>query len=133
MKKIKDAVVISSKQFNNLFKGLRNPLEDPFDFVEATCEDGLQYHIWKDRRNGKKYAVRQISTVYFGLNDIPKHKVNEFCEIVEKEGACNASWDCTGRTLHLSLANQLAKMLPQYEFEVGYNYKCIAHKPGKEK
>lgn len=132
MKKINEAAVITSKQFNRMCAAVPFDDKDPFEFVDSVNDNGSQYHIWKDVRNGRKYAVKQIKTVHFGLNSIPQEKVDEFIAIVEREGSCQASWGCTGRTLHLSLAQQLKKMLPQYEFELGYNYKCIANKRGKE-
>lgn len=91
-------------------------------------EDGLLYRIWKDERTGKEYAVREIRTVHMGFNSNEEGKVDEFIAIVEREGECLASWGVTGRTMHGILAQQLAKELPQYEFEIGYNYHCLARK-----
>lgn len=69
-----------------------------------------------------------MTTIHFGLNSIPDEKVKEFVDAVEKDGSAEASWECTGRTLHQILASQLADKLPQYRFEIGYNYECKAYK-----
>ena len=54
--------------------------------------------------------------------------VRKFKDAVERYGIASASWGVTGRTLHQILAYELADALPDYEFEIGYNYKCIARK-----
>lgn len=70
------------------------------------------------------------TTIHMGLNtsdrdgDLWTSKVNEVREVVEKDGIAEASWGCTGRTLHEMLACQLEKALPEYHFDIGYNYKC---------
>ena len=98
---------------------------EPVRKVEA---GGLLYGIWRDRRTGKEYAVREIRSVSMGFNSNEAGKVDEFVAIVEREGECKARWGVTGRTMHEILAHQLAKELPQYEFEIGYNYHCVARK-----
>lgn len=91
-------------------------------------EDGSVYNIWQDTRTGEEFAVWEPRTVHFGLNSIPEDKVQELVEIVESEGEASASWGCDGRTLHQMLANQLARMLPQYHFDIGYDYRCNVSK-----
>lgn len=91
-------------------------------------EDGRMYTRYTDKRTGKKFAVWEPRTVHFGLNSIPEEKVQELVEIVEREGGAQASWSCTGRTLHQMLANRLASMLPQYSFDIDYNYRCNVSK-----
>ena len=73
--------------------------------------------------------------VSFGLNLEPQDgqewedKVKEFADVVEKNGVARAVWSCTGRTRHEMHSRQLARSLPQYEFEIGYDsYLCIARK-----
>lgn len=71
-------------------------------------------------------------TVHMGLNSITPEKVEELKLLVEENGEAEASWGCTGRTLHYNLALQLADMLPDYDFEIDYDhYKCICRKRGK--
>ena len=130
MKKIGTAKVITKEQLNELLESTHREYE--IEYSTGIEVDGLRYSMWKDNRDGKEYAVREYRTVYFGLNSIPQDKVDEFIAIVEREGGCCASWDCTGRTLHHALACDLQRMLPQYEFEVGYNYRCFAQKPQQE-
>lgn len=90
--------------------------------------DGLLYSIWSDKGSGAAYAVKEIRTVHMGFNSNLPGKVEELVEIVEREGACRASWGVDGRTMHQILARELAKELPQYEFEITYNYGCTARK-----
>ena len=102
--------------------------EQFFDWLGTNEVDGLLYTVWKDKRTGIEYAVREIRTVRMGFNSNEEGKVEEFISIVEREGACQASWGVTGRTMHLYLANQLAKSLPQYEWVCTENYGCTATK-----
>ena len=97
---------------------------------ERDCE-GRLYDIWKDKRTGHLYGVQIVRTVHMGFNSNDEGKVEEFVSIVEREGACKASWGVTGRTKHLMLAEQLAASLPQYEWELDYDrYLCKAMKKG---
>lgn len=88
--------------------------------------DGLLFSVYLDKRLGKRYGVRTVRSVHMGFNSNEEGKVEEFVAIVEREGACKATWGVTGRTMHQILAGQLAKLLPQYEWEIGYNYECKA-------
>lgn len=74
---------------------------------------------------------KELTTVHMGLNTSPydkehwQEKLDEVKRVVESEGAARASWGCTGRTLHLYLANQLKEALPEYEFNIEYErYLC---------
>lgn len=90
--------------------------------------DGKRYGVWQDKRTGEEFAIREIRTVHMGFNTNEEGKVDEFIAIVEREGECYASWGVTGRTMHGLLAEKLARELPQYDFEIGYNYHCLARK-----
>ena len=90
---------------------------------------GLLYGTWQDTRTKQTYVVQEVRTVHMGFNSNEEGTVEEFVRIVEREGACKASWGVTGRTKHLMLANELAKSLPQYDWEVDYDmYGCKATK-----
>lgn len=71
-----------------------------------------------------------IPTIHMGLNtsksdgDLWDSKVNEVRKAVEEVGIASASWGCTGRTLHHILACQLQEALPEYDFDITYNYGC---------
>ena len=90
--------------------------------------DGLLYSIWSDKGSGIMYAVQEIRTVHMGFNSNRPEKIGELTGIVEREGACKASWGVSGRTLHQMLARELKEELPQYEFEITYNYGCTVRK-----
>ena len=96
----------------------------PWDGYEE--RDNLLFSVFPDKRTGKRYGVRTIRSVYMGFNSNEEGKVEEFVAIVEREGACKATWGVTGRTMHQILAGQLANSLPQYDWEIGYNYVCKA-------
>lgn len=53
---------------------------------------------------------------------------DEIVSVVENEGECKLSWSCTGRTLHEILSRQWADAMPEYDFEIGYNYHCVVRK-----
>lgn len=99
---------------------------EPVDEVDGA--DGLLYTIWEDKRTGKQYAVKKARTVHMGFNSYEPETIEKLVEIVEREGECKASFGVTGRTMHEILAHQLAKELPQYDFEIGYNYHCLVSK-----
>ena len=90
--------------------------------------DGLLCIVYEDIRTHTRYASREIRTIHMGFNYNEEGKVEEFVAVVEREGACHASWGVTGRTMHMILAGQLADSLPQYDWEIGYNYLCKATK-----
>lgn len=90
--------------------------------------DGRLFSVYRDERSGKRYGVPTIRSVHMGFNSNEEGKVEEFAAIVEREGACKATWGVTGRTMHHILACRLADLLPQYDWEIGYNYECKAIK-----
>lgn len=47
---------------------------------------------------------------------------------IEEDGACRLSWECSGRTRHQMHAEQWENALPEYKFEIGYNYECKVNK-----
>ena len=123
-----NAQIISAEKVKELFE---EEDRDNKEYIEWLCtkeEDGLLYNLFRDRRTGKEYAARETRSVYMGFNSNEPGKEEEFVEIIEREGACKASWGVTGRTMHSILAHQLAEKYPQYRFEIGYNYKCKAYK-----
>lgn len=121
--------LITREELQALFDEQQDVGREFIDFLRRTkSEDGSTYDIWQDKRTGETFAVWQPRTVYFGLNDIPEEKVQELIRIVEREGEARASWSCDGRTRHQMLACQLARMLPQYSFDIGYDYRCNVSK-----
>jgi 3-oxoacyl-ACP reductase-like protein len=55
----------------------------------------------------------------------------EIHKVMEEEGACELSWECTGRTRHQMHAEQWKEALPEYSFKIGYNYECkVSQKEG---
>lgn len=76
-----------------------------------------------------------MKTIDFGLNtdkysgDTWKVLVEAFRQAVEADGEASASWDCQGRTRHFSNAKMLESELPQYKFDISFEYyKCVAKK-----
>ena len=94
------------------------------------CEEieGFLYSIWSDDRTGKQFAVREIRSVHMGFNSNEPGKEEKFVNIIEREGACKATWGVTGRTMNKILAQRLANLYPQYRFVIGDNYECTAYK-----
>lgn len=82
----------------------------------------------------KKVKEVPIQVVSFGLNLDPYMKgwitkVEEFRQVVEKNGVACASWSCEGRTRHEMHSRQLAAALPQFDFDIRYaSYHCVARK-----
>lgn len=100
-----------------------------FDTVNFEKEiDGNLYTIQKDTRNDSLYAVPTMKSIHMGFNSNEEGKLEEFIATIEKYGECKASWGVTGRTMHEILASRLAKELPQYDFEIEYNYHCVGRK-----
>ena len=121
--------IISMEKLTDMFEEEEKCRRSYLDLVGRQEIDGLLYDVYEDNRTGKKYAAWQPRTVHMGFNSNEPGKVEEFIAIVEREGACNASWGVTGRTAHLILANKLRESLPQYDWEVSYeHYGCKAKK-----
>lgn len=82
-------------------------------------------------------------TIYMGLNTDPIFELSEgsaysqktvdfaldlkkqIHEVMEAEGECDLSWECTGRTRHEIHAHNWAHVLPEYNFAIDYqSYGC---------
>jgi len=121
--------VITKEELNAIYEEGERVGKELVEWLEfREGDDGRQYDLFLDKRKKTKFAVWRPRTVFFGLNTIPEDKLQEFVELVEREGGARACWTCDGRTLHQILANQLATKLPQYRFDIGYNYHCFAYK-----
>lgn len=118
--------IVSNAKLHKMFEDEERGLYD-LRWIKEIELEGLLYSVYKDRKTNKHYGARAFRTVSFGLNSIPEDKKTEFVEIVKREGRCDASWSCTGRTLHQMLANQLAAKHPEFRWEIGYNYECRAY------
>jgi hypothetical protein len=53
---------------------------------------------------------------------------DEINKIMEEDGECRLSWSCEGRTRHEMHSQQWKEMMPEYEFDIGYNYHCVLKK-----
>ena len=122
------AEIISNEKINKMMEEEERSRGNYIQWHGSKENDGLLYSLYYDSRTGKEYAVREIRGVHMGFNSNEPGKEEEFVKIVEREGACKASWGVTGRTMHSILAQQLAKKYPEYSFEIGYNYECTAYK-----
>jgi len=58
-------------------------------------------------------------------NYVSDQLIEEVKEALKEYDTVEVSFDVTGRTMHQILSNQLADRMPEYEFEIGYNYICI--------
>ena len=121
-------VILTKEELNEMLREEAKAKREYFDYQGEEEIDGLLYSRWLDTRNGEQYVCREIRSVHMGFNSNEEGTVEKLIEIVEREGACKASWGVTGRTMHSILASQLAQQLQQYDFEIGYNYECIARK-----
>lgn len=119
--------IISKAKLSKILDEEERTKKNLIDYYKMQEVEGLLYSIWTDKATGNKYAVREFRCVTIGFNTIEEDKVEKFKDIMKREGACKASWGCTGRTLHQMLANQLAKRFPEYRWEIGYNYECTAY------
>lgn len=119
---------VTGEEMSAMLKQEADSGREYLDWEKTQEIDGLLYSIYRDRRTGELYAARQTRTVHMGFNSNEEGKVDELVAIVEREGACKASWGVTGRTMHEILAYQLSKELPQYDFDIGHNYHCLVRK-----
>ena len=121
--------IISREQLNELLEAEEKSGRDFLDWNGYKDFDGKMYcSIWKDTRTGTEYAVKALKSVHMGFNSNEEGKVEELIRTVEQYGEASASWGVTGRTMHSILAEKLADELPQYRFEIGYNYQCDVYK-----
>jgi hypothetical protein len=130
---MKDVKIVTKEEWKEMTKGEIEYYDKTgrwwFDTVEFEKEiDGNLYTIQKDTRNDNLYAVPTMKSIHMGFNSNEEGKLDEFVATVEKYGECKASWGVTGRTMHEILAERLARELPQYEFEIEYNYHCVGRK-----
>lgn len=58
-------------------------------------------------------------------NYVSDQLIEEVKEALKEYDTVEVSFDVTGRTMHQMLSNQLANRMPEYEFEIDYNYICI--------
>ena len=117
--------VLTNEQLAQLYKEAER-IGKNFIKWERTEEgaNGRAYNVYKDTRNGEFFEVVVVRSVHIGFNTNNPDKVAELVAIVEREGVCDAYWGVTGRTMHSILAERLAKELPQFNCEIGYNYLC---------
>lgn len=120
--------IISSETLCAMFEEEENSGRDYLTSGSQFQIDGLTYVPWIDTRTGKRYAARHTPTIHMGFNSNEPGTIERLIEVVEREGECKASWGVTGRTMHGILAEALKRELPQYDFEIGYNYQCIVRK-----
>ena len=116
--------IITKEQLNELLIAEEKSKRDWMSYEGTIEQDGLLYTHWLDERMNVHYLVRTARKVHMGFNDSPIEKIEEVRRIVESERMCEASWGVTGRTMHSILAHQLAEKLPEYQFQIGYNYEC---------
>lgn len=125
------ASVISEAKLRRFFEA-EDEGKMKIDYCGTMEVEGFLYELYEDTRTGKRYAVRMIRTVHMGFNSNEDGKVEELVSVIEREGTCKASWGVTGRTMHLMLANKLAEMLPQYDWDIDYDrYHCQGMKPNR--
>lgn len=85
-------------------------LKEIFDRIDKNCGGDSKAKEWQ--LAGQKKA-----------NDLKE----EIIRVVEAEGAAELNWSCTGETRFNIHANQWAKALPQYRFEIA-RYRCVVYK-----
>lgn len=119
---------VTEEELDDLLEREIRSGKDYIGWKEYNEIDGLLYSIYEDKRNGGLYAARVTRTVHMGFNSNEEGTVEELVGIVEREGACYASWGVIGRTMHEILAHRLSKELPQYDFDIGHNYRCLVSK-----
>lgn len=64
-----------------------------------------------------------MKTIYTD-NAVTEELIKEVKEALETNDVVEVSFDVTGRTCHQMLSFQLAERMPEYKFEIGYNYVC---------
>lgn len=62
------------------------------------------------------------------FNDVSDLLVKKVKKAFEETNEVEISFGVTGRTCHEVLSHVIADKMPEYDFEIGYNYKCIARK-----
>ena len=114
--------IVTNEEANEMFEAEYKSGREYIDICGQVEHEGLLYTQYVDKRFNYHFAVQSIRNVHMGFNSNEPGKVEEFVAIVEREGACTATWGVTGRTMHQILACKLADSLPQYDWEIGYEY-----------
>lgn len=125
------AKVITMARFSELCEK-EERREAEVNLIERIETDNGHYLIWGIREKGQKCyraATRDKEHIHMGFNNNEAKAVTEFENKMKKFGECECGWGVTGRGFHQALAYEFAKKYPQYEWEIGYNYKCNARDP----
>ena len=65
-----------------------------------------------------------IKTIYTD-NYVSDKLIEEVKEALKEYDTVEVSFDVTGRTMHQMLSIQLSEKMPEYNFEIDYNYICL--------
>ena len=65
-----------------------------------------------------------MKTIYTD-NGVSNDLIEEVKEALKEFDIVEVSFDVTGRTMHQLLSRQLADKMPEYDFEIDYNYVCL--------
>ena len=109
---MKKPKIITERELNDL---LEQEFRSGRDYMSWKLEaeiGGLLHSIYEDERSGELYAVRVVRTVHMGFNSNEEGKVEELVGIIERE---------------------LSKELPQYDFDIGHNYRCLVTKKAADR
>ena len=120
--------LITSDEFNKRCEEEERSGRFYIEMREALEIGGKWCRVWEDSRTKELFAVEEVKSVNMGFNSDEDGKIDELIATVEKYGKAQASYGVTGRTCHELLAHELSKRLPQYDFEIGYNYYCLVTK-----
>ncbi len=120
--------LITAEEFNRRCEEEERSGGFYIEMREALELDGKWCRVWEDRRTHEAFAVEETKSVNMGFNSDEDGKIDELIKTVEKYGKAQASYGVTGRTMHEILAHRLSKKLPQYDFDIGYNYHCLVTK-----
>lgn len=124
-----DPKIITNDELHKIFEEEDAGRKEILSYVGEREIDGFLYTVYHDRRTVEDVASRTIRTVHMGFNSNDEGTEEKLAAIVEREGACKASWGVTGRTMHEMLGFKLREKLPQYEYEIG-GYTCLVKKAG---
>lgn len=112
---------ISKGKFDEICEKERKEDIELIKFCEEREIDGKPYLIYKDVTANTEYAVPEARKVIMGAASNGPGKIDEFVEIVEREGACKACWWQVGKSAHEILGKRLSQQMPQYKWEIdGY-------------
>lgn len=68
----------------------------------------------------------------FCSNCVDDDLIQEVREEMKHNDRVDVCFNVIGRTLHQMLSYQLAEKLPEYNFDIEYNYKCTITKKDSE-